>query len=197
MAYAAIPTKAPGDLLTSALWNTYLQGNADSGFMRMIADLTVGASPVANVDFASLPQTFAHLFVILQARGDTAATSTTLNVQFGGDTGSNYDSGAGISGTVQTGATSGSCGAMSAGSATANCFSPYLLWIPHYAQTDTFKVCQTLGFVATSGGVNLSPYSQQILWKKSAPAAVDRIKFIPGAGNFVQFSRFTIYGIPA
>lgn len=196
MAYTAIPTKNAGDLLTAALWNTYLQGNAASGFMRMIADNTLSGN-AANVDFTSLPQTFAHLFIILQARGDTGATSTQLSLRFNNDSGANYDVGAGIGGTVSGGATSGAIGPVSASTAPANSFGAYVLWIPHYAQANTFKACQTLGFVPTAaGGVNLAAYSQQILWKIT-PVAINQITFIPGAGNLVQYSRFTIYGLPA
>ncbi len=90
MGYAALPTKNPGDTLTSALWNTYLQGNADSGFMRMLADTTLGVA-AASIDFTSIPQTFAHLMLALYGRGDTAVVNQFVRIRFNNDSGANYD----------------------------------------------------------------------------------------------------------
>src|SRR5437879_836374 len=89
MAYTALPTKNPGDLLTSTLWNTYLQGNADSGFRRMLADTTLGVA-AATIDFLSIPATFAHLLLELYGRGDTALTAANVNIRFNGDSAANY-----------------------------------------------------------------------------------------------------------
>lgn len=91
MPYAAPPTKSPGDLITSALWNTYVEGNADSGFMRMIADTTLGSSQ-ASVTFSSIPQTFAHLLVVAHVLQSTGSDSWLTLKPNNDTTVANYDS---------------------------------------------------------------------------------------------------------
>lgn len=196
--YTALPTKNPGDLLTSALWNTYLQGNADSGFCRKIADSTLG-SPAATVDFTSLPATFAHLMVVIHARGDQAATQTSLNLRLNGDSGAHYDWFSEFTGSAgsSSAASSGQIGFITAASSPSNRFSPYVLWVPHYAQANTIKAVQTLGFNMTAGGAaNITPYANSFYWFDT-PAAINELTFLPGSGNLVANSRFTVYGLPA
>jgi hypothetical protein len=196
--YTALPTKNPGDVLTSALWNTYLQGNADSGFMRMIADSLLVGGPAAQFDFVSIPQTFAHLMVIITGRSDQVANTVAINMRMNNDSSAAYEheSNQGIDavgssgqGTAQTVAYVGDMAAASAG---AGRVGTATLWIPHYTGTVLNKGWHTLGG---------SMYSSHIASLRAGqwlnPAAVTRLTIIPGGGNFVVGSRATVYGLPA
>jgi hypothetical protein len=201
MGYTALPTKNPGDILTSALWNTYLQGNADSGFMRMLADTTLGGA-AAQIDFASIPATFAHLMLILYPRGDAAAVSTGLIARFNGDAGANYDwqlmqgQAAVASAAEGIAATGIFSTAVPAASAVGNAFGIYEMLIPHYTNTASFK-----GFTGrasskttnASGGITVQGWSG--FWRNVA--ALNRITLSLASGNFAAGSRATLYGLPA
>jgi hypothetical protein len=201
VAYTALPTKNPGDLLTSALWNTYLQGNADSGFMRMIADTTLIAT-AASITFASIPATFAHLLGIFYAR-TTSATTTDDGVvaQFNGDTAANYDwqsllaNGATVTASQAQGATSLVAGDASGGASTANLFSACAFIIPHYAGTlgnKSFVGLHATKWAAAAAGAELRVLAG--FWRSNA--AINQIVLIPGSPNFAIGSRFTLYGLP-
>lgn len=199
MAYTAPPTKNPGDLITSALWDTYVLGNADSGFCRMIADVTLGA-PAAIVDIGSptpLPQTFAGLMVVILARGDTAALTTSLAMRLNNDSGANYEDFS-LGGSGIGSRTSGRLGSglVPAASATASLFGATVIWIPHYAQATSFKPYVSLGYYASSLTTQQGVDIYSGTWGAAA-AAINRITFLPGAGNFAAGSRFTVYGLPA
>jgi len=195
--FTTVPDVVVDQSFPPSLWESAIMNNLNLGVCRQLADHTcVGAE--ASIDFSSLPATFAHLLVFILARGDIAATQTSLNLQFNGDSG-HYDWFSGLSGGSgsASAATSGQIGFMSGSTAPANKFSPYVLWIPHYAQASTQKGVQTLGFnTPGTGGANVDPYVNSIMWTAAA-AAINEITFLPGSGNFVANSRFTVYGLPA
>lgn len=196
MSYTALPTKNPGDLLTSALWNTYLKGNADSGFMRMIADTTLGAS-AATVDFTSIPATFAHLMLVGLARGDTAAVTTSILLRFNGDAGASYavellqGSGAAASAAAATGGTSMQLGSIAAATAADTVFTPVWCLIPNYLNTVAGK--DALSLCYSAGGTQLVQLAGGH-WPNLT--AVNRITLLLAAGNFLTGTRFTLYGVP-
>jgi hypothetical protein len=194
--YAALPTKNPGDVLTSALWNTYLQGNADSGFMRMLADSTLSGA-AASIDFTSIPSTFAHLMLVAYLRGDNAAALISALLRANNDSAANYlfeqVSGAAAaasatSGAAQTAMTaSGLCAAAGAAAGT---FTPIVAFIPHYTNVVGAKTMLGLSFYAGTPQVQLLGN----YW--SSTAAINRLTLLPSVGNFIAGSRFTLYGLP-
>lgn len=201
--FVALPTKNPGDVLTSALWNTYLQGNADSGFMRMLADSTLIGS-AASFDFTSIPATFAHLLLVVYARSDTAAVSDSVIARFNGDTGANYDyqTAAAVATAVTaqevfaaTGVTL--AGGMPGGTAGANLFGVTDILIPHYANALNNKVahCRS-GWKAGTATTNVQKRDADGYWRSNA--AINRVTLVcSSGGNFVAGSRATLYGMPA
>jgi hypothetical protein len=201
VSYTALPTKNPGDLLTSALWNTYLQGNADSGFLRMLADTTLIAT-AASVTFASIPATFAHLLGVFYARTTSATTTDDfVNAQFNGDTAANYDretltaSTAAVSASETFGITSASIGTAVGGGGAASVFSAFAFLIPHYAGTAANKAFLGLGtakWATVSGGLAIRHFGG--FWRSNA--AINQIVLLPAAGSFAIGSRFTLYGLP-
>jgi hypothetical protein len=195
VSYTALPTKNPGDLLTSALWNTYLQGNADSGFARMLADTTLVAA-AASISFASIPATFAHLMLVGLARGDTAATSIALQLRFNNDSAANYNvevltaTAAVAAAATNTGLTAGWGNAIPAATAAAGHFSPVVIFIPNYASATPDKSLFGLGFLPANPQLQIAGS----LW--ASTAAINRIDLFAGAGNLLAGTRFTLYGLP-
>jgi hypothetical protein len=195
--YAALPTKNPGDVLTSALWNTYLQGNADSGFMRMLADTTLGGS-AASIDFTSIPSTFAHLMLVAYLRGDAVAAFVNALVRFNNDSGANYlyEQLNGSGATPGSSTASGQTAAMAsqvaaAASAGAGLFTPIVAWIPGYASTVQTKNLLALSLYAGTPLLQLTGSN----WSNTA--AINRLTLLPSSGSWITGSRFTLYGLPA
>lgn len=200
MAYTAPPTVLAGNIYTPVMYNTYLQNNADSGYMRMLADTTLGGA-AASIDFTSIPATFAHLMLVVCARSDTAALTTSILVRLNNDSAANYDSqyvlgNGGTASAAETFAgTSVSAGNMPGGTAPANLFGQCDISIAHYAGSANNKVLRLSA--AVKAGVTTTLLQSALaagFWRSSA--AINRITLIPAAGNFAAGSRATLYGLP-
>lgn len=198
--YLVPPTKNPGDVLTSALWNSYIRDNLDFGMVRPIADILLGA-PAALIDFTSIPATFAHLRVVCSLRGDTAVTGLATNVRFNNDVAANYSSElhtdsinvAAISESLA--ATSGRLGRCPGSTAPALEFATTIHEIADYRSVAKHKngVAQTSSReTAASGGMNLE--IEAISWF-AAVAVINQITIFPSSGNFIAGSRATLYGM--
>jgi hypothetical protein len=203
VAYIALPTKNPGDILTSALWNTYLQGNADSGFARKLADSTLAAA-AASFDFTSIPATFAHLMLVLYLRGDAAVTSVDAAIRFNADSGANYDRQL-LYGNAATTAASETLagtsiglggGTFPAANAPATAFGQSDLCIAHYAGSTKQKsmAARSSGKTGVASG-NLYALLVAGFWRSAA--AINEITILPSSGNWDIGSRATLYGLPA
>jgi hypothetical protein len=77
MPFVAVPDKNSGDVFTTAMWSTFLEGNLNAGVNRPIYDSGPLASTQAAIDILSIPATFAQLMLFIHGRGDTAASSTS------------------------------------------------------------------------------------------------------------------------
>jgi hypothetical protein len=201
--YIALPTKNPGDVLTSALWNTYLQGNADSGFMRKLADstLTVAAS---SFDFTSIPATFAHLMLVLYLRGDAAATNVDAVIRFNADSGANYDrqllygtaATAGASETLAGTSIGIGAGALPGGNAPVGVLGQCDVCIAHYAGSAKQKSLEARSS-GKSGIASGNLYSSRVSGFWRSTAAINEIQILTSTGNWDIGSRATLYGLPA
>ncbi len=166
-----------------------------------IADTTLGGS-AANVDMTSISGTYAHLLVIVYARGDTALASTFLNMRFNGDAAANYDwqDLRAITTTVSAGEAFAQAqvvmGQIPANTAGANLFSAQCIFIPHYAGSANNKIAVSMSAAktgTTSGSLINEAYGG--FWRSSA--AINRITLLPNAGNFVSGTRVTLYAMGA
>lgn len=166
-----------------------------------ISDTTLGGS-AANVDVSSIVSTYAHLLVVVYARGDTAATSTPVNLRFNGDAGANYDSqelqasGASVSPAEAFAQTVMLAGHAPANTAPANLFCAMVAFIPHYAGSANNKLALAISSirVGTTTGLMANTLNGAF-WRSTA--AINRVTIQPGAGNFVAGTRVTIYGMGA
>lgn len=196
----------PGDVLpasgtpfTQTLAASGAASTTGIGAMQLISDqlLTVAA---AEISFASIPATFAHLLLAYYLRGDTAAATTALNLQFNADTGANYDievvlaTAAAPAGAEVVAGTSLPPISIPAATAPAGQFGIGQLMVPHYAGSIGFKsLVGTFGYRsvhAGGGGPALAAFGD---WRNTA--ALNRIRLFPTAGSFIAGSRITLYGL--
>lgn len=160
-----------------------------------IATNTLG-SAAASVTFSSIPATYTDLVLVINARGTTVATSTsvyfTTNI-----TGANYSltwlvgNGVGAASSRYSGLSQGYLGYISAASNPASSFGNIIANFMNYSNTTTFKTIISRGNVAeaeTDAYVNLV----------RGTSALTTITVGEGSGNnFVTGSTFNLYGIKA
>jgi hypothetical protein len=166
-----------------------------------ISDTTLGGS-AANIDVTSIVATYAHLLVVIYARGDTALTSTPLSLRFNNDSAANYDyqqlkgSAAAATASETFAQTAMVAGNMAANTAGANLFSAHIMFIPHYAGSANNKIALSIASLKT--GTTTGLMTDNLVggfWRSSA--AINRITLLPAFGNFVTGTRATIYGMGA
>lgn len=173
------------------------------GGAGQIADKTVTPGPDANIDLQSLPATYAHMLIIAEGRGDTAATTIGARLRFNNDSGTNYGSqvvtalgsAAPAAGEEVTGTpTSAALGNFTASTAPASGSSPIIIFIPQYAGTTFFKSAFVLSGDRRGGGASgIGLFISTIQW--ASTAAISRVTVLPAGGNLIAGSRMTIYGI--
>ena len=163
-----------------------------------IASVTVGSGGAADITFSSIPATFDDLIIFTSYRTNRAQVYDQLRLQFNGSTASNYDF-RGITGdggaASSESTTNGASLKMAPGggnNATANTFTNDNIYIPNYRGSTNKSV--------SSEGVGENNASEAYrsmfagLWKVAD--AITSIKLFPeGAGNFLQYSTATLYGI--
>lgn len=167
-----------------------------AGNVTRIAEVLVGAGGAADVDFTGIPATFRHLRVYSYVR--TNAAGSYVYCQCNGDTVAGYEGGelsvrtstitTGING-AQPGVYSGFVAPSSEG---ANVFAANVQdWID-YANTTNHKTANAL-CSCQGPAVNAWLGIQSGRWPNIA--AINRLRFYPSAGSFIQGSRITLYGI--
>jgi hypothetical protein len=138
--------------------------------------------------------------VVVSGRGDTAAVAANVQLQFNGDTGSNYDwqyflaQNTSITGGATLTSTSAFIGQIPAATATAGVGGGAQATIHNYAGTALQKdgVFQANGKDGT-GATNIVQWNGGFNWRSAA--AINSIKVTLGAGGFVDGSIITVYGI--
>jgi hypothetical protein len=170
----------------SAVWEP--QGAYDA-----LSTITVGATAVASITFAGIPNTYKHLQI--RAFNRCSVNSGRLRFQLNGDTAANY-SGHYILGTGASALAGGSAndtrlnGAYN--NATADVFSVNIIDILEYANTNTYKTMRNLSGVDTNS-VNGEVFFVSGNWRSTS--AVSSILMYFDSGNITQYSQFTLYGI--
>lgn len=162
-----------------------------------VFDSTLSVAAATIDTGAVLPTTYGDLEVTLYARGDTAATSTTLALRLNHDSAANYNAqilqtnNATLTGSGAASATSLTIGSMPAATAPANAFGMAVVTVASYGLTTNFKTMlgQNYYEIADTGAGQVM-YQLAGMWK--AAAAVTRVEVICGAGNFAAGSRLTV-----
>jgi hypothetical protein len=134
------------------------------------------------------------------ARTAAAATSDTLNLQFNGDTGSNYDrqlmsaAATTVSASEALAQTSAAIANCSGNTAPAGASGGGEIVFPSYADT-TFNKTATSRYTYVTGTATGTVLSRQIGINWRSTAAITSI-VLTASGNFSAGSKFQLYGIP-
>lgn len=158
-----------------------------------------------SVTFSSIPQDYTHLQLRVMARTTgQAEVNGFAHIELNSDTGTNYSnhyvSGNGSSASSLGFATQSPyylmmCAYTTGQSASASIFGVGITDFLDYANTNKYKTVRCLTGMdnnSTAGRVYLSSTN----WRNTN--AITSIKIIPGeATNFVQYSRFDLYGVKA
>ena len=161
---------------------------------NLIATTTVGSGGASTISFASIPQTYTDLLIVVSARGNASATVDSLRLKFNNST-SNFSSRLlfGSGSAPGFGSYSfGLAGDMNASNATASIFSSHSVYIPNYAGS-TFKSC-SVDCVQENNITESYQEMVAVLW--SDTSAITSIQLYPGTSTLIlQYSSASLYGI--
>jgi len=186
-------TKTSNSGLTGIKYNDIA---ADNNYMETIASTLLTCS-ASTVTFSNIPQGYKHLQVRILARDNRAVTFDNLIIQANGDTGSNYSDhfiygdGASVGSGGGASVPDSRVGTITGSSTTASVFGANVIDILDYTNTNKYKTVRGLtGADANGSGQTVF---RSNLWLNTA--AITSLTFTPGGGSFVQYSRFSLYGI--
>lgn len=167
-----------------------------------VSDTTL-AIATASFDITGLPTTYAHLRVVCQVRGDTAATAVTVRMRMNNDSTAVYDSetsaavgGSALSGSEALAATSASLGDVPAATASSGVPGQVVVDISNYGGVVFASkpwTCQShrIATKATTGNI-VAGFSGGS-WNAAVAAAISRLTIFPSSGNFAIGSRCSVY----
>ncbi|MEE8308523.1 MAG: hypothetical protein V3R81_14740, partial [Gammaproteobacteria bacterium] len=159
----------------------------------LIERVTVGAGGVASISFDSIPSNREALSLNLYARGDTAATTTGVNVQLNGDTtAANYNmqliDGDGSTITASQSSASQQLMEIPAASAGANIFGGGIASFNQYAGTTYQK-----SSLIIEGAAEDRVGARSMRWEDTS--AINSIVLTPAAGNFDNLTVAELWGL--
>jgi hypothetical protein len=178
---------------------------APSGAYDSIASTTVGAGGTGSISFTSIPSTYTHLQLRINARStSTSANGIVMGIRFNGDTGSNYSlhylsAYQGAAQAVEAGAIANAsqmyAAVFAADGNAASIFSGAVVDILDYKNTNKNKTIRSITGYDINGST--SGYSSSTLYSGSwrSTSAVTSIDFTIVAGNYAQYTSFALYGI--
>lgn len=164
-----------------------------------LAETIVGVGGVASVTLSGISGSYRALRVVWAARTSNGSAQG-ISVQMNSDTGANYDvedvygNGTTVAAEQAIGGTSARIGTIQGSGAPANGFAQGEFTIWNYARTTMYKLFGGLSMridTHSSGGLTMMTFVGQ--WRSTS--AITSITFTPAAGNLVQDSVFTLYGI--
>jgi hypothetical protein len=168
------------------------------GDFESIATVTVGSGGAANIEFTSIPSTFAHLQIrLIGSDGKTTGVASRANITVNGDTGSNYSrhelygdgSSVGAGGVASGSLIEAAIGRSGAG----YYFGAAVIDILDYANTAKNSTFRSLSGVDNNG--NGAIWLHSGCWLSTS--AITSIKLSAGVSNFAQHSTAALYGIKA
>ena len=163
----------------------------------LIASTNVGATSVSTVTFSSIPATYTDLIVKTSTRTDYAPGFLDLNLFLNGNASSGYSfkrlyADGGANAATNGSASSGTIPSTALGSSqTANTFSNNEFYIPNYTSTN-YKSVSVDGVTENNSQTSYATFTAGL---STLSTAITSISFGLGAGSFVQYSTFDLYGI--
>jgi hypothetical protein len=161
----------------------------------------VGTGSSGTITFSSIPATYSHLQLRINARTDTGFGTDYIQFRLNSDTGSNYTyhgiegdgaSAAGFGATAQTVALTTN---ITGSAATANAMGAAVIDIIDYASTSKYKTVRTLGgqdqnSLSNTGQIRLISN----LWLNTSAISTITITSFRSA-SWTTSSTFALYGI--
>jgi hypothetical protein len=166
-------------------------------FLTPIASQVLAAT-AASVTFSAIPATFTDLMLKVSSRTNVAGNNDALQVQFNGNTATNYSmtrltgTGSAASSLRASNATEARVGWTNGNTGTANTFGLMEIYIPNYAGSAN-KPFSSFGLSEQNAtAANMDAIAA--LWRNVA--AITSIYIVSNnAGLFQIGSRFDLYGI--
>lgn len=176
-------------LTTNGLTGTkYDTVSADNYYMEPIAT-TLLSGTAASVTFSNIPQNYKHLQVRVLCG---ASTGASVNYRFNSDsTATNYyyhrlqGTGAAVN------AAAGNLNRIFDYAGLSSTFTVGVIDILDYSNVYKFKTSRALAGNDANGSGQINLTSN--LWSNTA--AVTSIELLPDTGTWIQYSRFSLYGI--
>jgi hypothetical protein len=181
------------------IYASQMTANIVQGSYDALASVTLSAA-TATVTFAGIPTGYKHLQVRALARTDRSANQfdATL-IRVNSDTGSNYafhrlfGTGGTVTSDASTSQTSGYAGATMGAGGIANAFSPFVVDVLDYKNSNKNKTLRSLSGRENNDADGSIVFSSS-LWLNTA--AITSINLRPSVGpNFVANSSFALYGV--
>ena len=162
-----------------------------------ISTVTVGSGGSSSIDFIAIPQNYTDLVVKASVRGDsTPAAFTSIRLLPNGSSSNGstrWIRGNGAAASSDIDFTGIYSGESDTASATANTFANIEWYIPNYAGSNY----KSLSIDSAHENNITTAYLHLIAGLWSDTTAISSITLDLGAGNFVQYSTATLYGIKA
>jgi hypothetical protein len=160
----------------------------------LIQSVTVGVAGQANIEFASIPQTYTDLVLLYSGRSTRAATGDDLYIRFNGLS-TNLSSralyGTGSAATSNSDASVAYVGYFVGDTGTASVFSNGSIYIPNY----TASIAKNISGDAVNehNATGATQLFASGLWNQTA--AITQINIYALNGDWKQFSSASLYGI--
>lgn len=170
---------------------------------QLISTSTVGSGGATSLTFSSIPSTYTDLKVFASVRTTNGANAyDILNLQFNGDTGSNYFTRYDVYAyNSSTGSNAGSyktamnIGYIEGGAATANTFCNAEIYIPNYTVSNKVRSVSVDIVDEINSTTNYLMAINSSYWNNTS-SAINSITFLINSGDpMAQYSSFSLYGI--
>ena len=159
-----------------------------------INSTTVGSGGAASIDFTSIPDTYTDLLLKVSGRSTESDNASSLRVYFNSDTSNVQVTELRGAGTVVASyrITYPQQGYVGATSSTASTFGSADIYIANYASTKQKSTSAEIVMPSTTAGHNYEILSNRT-WEITS--AITTITIAPGAGNWVENTIASLYGI--
>lgn len=169
-----------------------------SGAYEPITSITIGATSVSSITFSSIPQTYTHLQIRVNARSTYAGTGDGYLLKFNGVGGTSYAYHLLIgNGSAATAAANTSVGYIVSGdlpaaTETANIFGSLVVDVLDYANTNKYKTIRSLSGDDRNGSGSIRFISGLFMDTNAISSATLALL---NSGNFAQYTSAALYGI--
>lgn len=183
---------------SAKLWD----GETFPGYFESIATVVAGSSGESTISFTNIPQNYAHLQLRYIGRTSTSVTDDGVTVKFNSSNAGytylgghalygNGTSALAVAGWIGSSTAGGAIGQVPGANRTSGVFGGAVVDILDYTSTNKHKTVRTLHGYDNNGSGQIHFLS--FAWENTS--AITSMAINVGAGAFVQYSHFALYGI--